>query len=49
MLSECLRNASRNIAKGFSMFVYDFKMPDLSVIAYNSCLKNKGGPQRKLK
>jgi len=33
---------TQHIAKGYSMFVYDFKMPDLSVIAYNSWLKNKG-------
>lgn len=32
---------SQHIQKGFSMFVYDFKMPDLSVIAYNTWLKNK--------
>lgn len=33
---------TQHIAKGYCMFVYDFKMPDLSVIAYNSWLKNKG-------
>ena len=32
---------TQHIEKGFAMFVYDFKMPDLSVIAYNSWLKNK--------
>jgi hypothetical protein len=28
-------------SKGFAMFVYDFKMPDLAVIAYNTWLKYK--------
>jgi len=32
---------TQHIQKGFSMFVYDFKFPDLSVIAYNTWLKNK--------
>lgn len=32
---------TQHIAKGFSMFVYDFKFDDLSVIAYNSWLKHK--------
>jgi hypothetical protein len=32
---------TQHIAKGYTMFVYDFKMPDLSVIAYNSWLKSK--------
>lgn len=32
---------TQHIKKGFSMFVYDFKMPDLSIIAYNTWLKNK--------
>lgn len=32
---------SQHIEKGFTMFVYDFKFPDLSVIAYNHWLKNK--------
>jgi hypothetical protein len=32
---------SQHMAKGFSMFVYDFKFDDLSVIAYNHYLKNK--------
>lgn len=32
---------TQHIAKGFTMFVYDFKFPDLSVIAYNHWLKNK--------
>lgn len=29
------------ISKGYTMFVYDFKWPDLSIIAYNAFLKNK--------
>jgi hypothetical protein len=33
---------TQHIAKGFSLFVYDFKLPDLSVIAYNAWLRNKG-------
>ncbi|WP_293906050.1 conjugal transfer protein MobC [Sphingobacterium sp. UBA5670] len=32
---------TQHIRKGFTMFVYDFKMPDLSIIAYNTWLKNK--------
>jgi len=32
---------TQHIAKGFSMFVYDFKYDDLSRIAYNALLKNK--------
>lgn len=32
---------TQHIAKGFSMFVYDFKLPDLSVIAYNSWMQHK--------
>lgn len=32
---------TQHIRKGFSMFVYDFKFPDLSVIVYNTWLKNK--------
>jgi type IV secretory pathway TraG/TraD family ATPase VirD4 len=32
---------TQHIRKGFAMFVYDFKMPDLSVIAYNTWLNNK--------
>ncbi|MFC0513518.1 conjugal transfer protein MobC [Mucilaginibacter angelicae] len=33
---------TQHIRKGFSMLVFDFKMPDLSVIAYNTWLKYKG-------
>jgi hypothetical protein len=32
---------TQHIRKGFSMFVYDFKFDDLSVIVYNTWLKNK--------
>jgi hypothetical protein len=33
----------QQIEKGFSMYVYDFKFPDLSVIAYNHLLNNQKG------
>lgn len=32
---------TQHLSKGFSMFVYDFKFDDLSVITYNHYLKNK--------
>lgn len=32
---------TQHIIKGFSMFVYDFKFDDLSVIVYNTWLNNK--------
>ncbi|NWL02865.1 YWFCY domain-containing protein [Flavobacterium johnsoniae] len=32
---------TQHIRKGFSMFVYDFKFDDLSIIAYNTWLQNK--------
>lgn len=32
----------QHIAKGFSMFLYDFKYDDLSRIAYNALLHNRG-------
>lgn len=32
---------TQHLAKGFSMFVYDFKLDDLSIIAYNHFLKNR--------
>ncbi|MGF7073887.1 conjugal transfer protein MobC [Mucilaginibacter sp. 3215] len=32
---------TQHIRKGFAMFVYDFKMPDLAIIAYNTWLKCK--------
>ena len=31
----------QHIAKGFSMFVYDFKYNDLTLLAYNAWLKNR--------
>ncbi|PTQ99192.1 type IV secretory system conjugative DNA transfer VirD4/TraG family protein [Mucilaginibacter yixingensis] len=34
---------TQHIRKGFAMFVYDFKMPDLAVIAYNTWLKYRDG------
>lgn len=33
----------QQIEKGFSMYVYDFKFPDLSTIAYNHLLNNQAG------
>jgi DNA-binding transcriptional regulator YbjK len=33
----------QQIEKGFSMYVYDFKFPDLSTIAYNHLLNNRKG------
>lgn len=33
---------SQHIAKGFSMFIYDFKFDDLSRIAYNAMLRYRG-------
>ena len=33
----------QQIEKGFSMYVYDFKFPDLSMIAYNHLLNNQSG------
>jgi hypothetical protein len=32
----------QQIQKGFSMYIYDFKYDDLSIIAYNTLLKNIG-------
>jgi hypothetical protein len=32
---------TQHLAKGFSMFVYDFKFDDLTLISYNHYLKNK--------
>ena len=32
---------TQHIRKGFAMFVYDFKFPDLSIIVYNTWLKNR--------
>jgi uncharacterized membrane protein YiaA len=39
---------TQHISKGFAMFVYDFKMPDLSIIVYNTWLKNKDKYKGKL-
>ncbi|WP_200979889.1 conjugal transfer protein MobC [Echinicola sp. 20G] len=33
---------SQHLQKGFSMFIYDYKYDDLSIIAYNHLLKNLG-------
>lgn len=33
----------QQIEKGFCMYVYDFKFPDLSTIAYNHLLNNRAG------
>ncbi|MGI4735015.1 MAG: YWFCY domain-containing protein [Janthinobacterium lividum] len=33
---------AQHLSKGFSMYVYDFKFPDLSTITYNQLLKNQG-------
>ena len=33
----------QNIEKGFAMYIYDFKYPDLSTIAYNHLLNNREG------
>jgi len=33
---------TQHIRKGFSMFLYDFKFDDLSIIAYNALLKYQG-------
>ncbi|WP_299568488.1 conjugal transfer protein MobC [uncultured Pedobacter sp.] len=32
---------TQHIKKGFTMFVYDFKFPDLSLIVFNTWLKNR--------
>jgi predicted transcriptional regulator len=34
---------TQHILKGFSMLIYDFKFDDLSMIAYNTLLKNPSG------
>ena len=39
--SIILEYISQLIAKGFSMFVYDFKYPDLSTFTYNCYLRNR--------
>lgn len=32
---------TQHIQKGFTVFLYDFKFPDLTLIAYNTALKNR--------
>lgn len=32
---------TQHIEKGFTFFLYDFKFPDLTIIAYNTALKNR--------
>lgn len=32
---------TQHIEKGFAMFIFDFKFPDLSLIAYNAFLRNR--------
>ncbi|MCF0065667.1 YWFCY domain-containing protein [Dyadobacter chenwenxiniae] len=39
---------SQHIEKGFSMFVYDFKYNDLTLLAYNAWLENKGNSKTPL-
>lgn len=43
--SYCVVNQyiKQNIEKGFAMYIYDFKFPDLSTIAYNHLLNNREG------
>ncbi|NDV56813.1 conjugal transfer protein MobC [Bacteroides sp. 519] len=36
----------QQIEKGFAMYVYDFKFPDLSTIAYNHLLNNREGYEK---
>ena len=36
----------QQIEKGFAMYLYDFKFPDLSEIAYNHLLNNQGGYEK---
>ena len=36
----------QQIEKGFAMYLYDFKVPDLSEIAYNHLLNNQGGYEK---
>ena len=41
--SYCVINQfiKQQIAKGYTLYCYDFKFPDLSIIAYNELLRNK--------
>jgi len=41
VLRHCITQALAKSPEPYSMFVYDFKFPDLSIIAYNHWLKNK--------
>ena len=36
----------QQIEKGFSLYIYDFKFPDLSTIAYNHLLNNREGYEK---
>lgn len=37
----CIRHViTQHIAKGFTCYIYDFKFPDLTLIAYNTALKH---------
>jgi hypothetical protein len=38
IINEFIR---QHLAKGFSMYVYDFKFPDMSTLVYNQLLKNQ--------
>ena len=38
IINEFIR---QHLSKGFSMYVYDFKFPDLSTLVYNQLLKNQ--------
>ncbi|GAB3327571.1 conjugal transfer protein MobC [Hymenobacter humi] len=38
VINEAIR---QHLAKGFSMYVYDYKFDDLSIICYNALLKNQ--------
>ena len=33
----------QQIEKGYSMYIYDFKFPDLSTIAYKHMMNNQNG------
>lgn len=38
----CVRKViTQHISKGFSVYLYDFKFPDLTLIAYNTALKHR--------
>lgn len=46
--SFCVVNQfiKQQIEKGFAMYIYDFKFPDLSEIAYNHLLNNQAGYEK---